>query len=270
MQESKRSKGVKHISYLEKDFIKASSSIWLLVGLVGAGKTTFAQKLWAASPKDTIRASLDEIIQMVSFYDYEPKMSSFYIGVERASIIDGLLNGYKVIVDRTNINRKVRGQFISLVKDLRRISRDYLKFYDGKDEDFFIERCESRLIENILLEESRKKIDIYSSILKLVRNWRTKKRELELFPKESSFIKEKLIELTKMEVVSIYFDVPASLCIRRRLDDPQNILRDKVKKVDWKEVTKRMEKVFEIPDIKEDFDRIYRIDHTGKVVGKIL
>lgn len=263
-------KGDKFESHLERDFSNANASLWLLVGLVGAGKTTFAQKLWSISPKGTIRASLDEIIQMVSFYDYEPKMSSIYIGVERASIIDGLINGYKVIVDRTNITRKVRNQFISLVEELKRVSKEYLNLYDKTNEDIFIEKCEVNLIESILIEESRKNVDICTSFLKLVRSWKAKKRKPELFPKGVSLIKEKLKELTEIEVISIYFDIPAEKCIKRRLSDPRNILRDKVERVDWKAVIKRMEKVFEAPDINEGFDRIYRIDHTGKVVGKIL
>ena len=270
MQENKMLKGVKSQSHLERDFNNANASLWLLVGLVGAGKTTFAQKLWSISPPKTIRASLDEIIQMVSFYDYEPKMSGFYIGVERSSIIDGLINGYKVIVDRTNITRKVRARFISLAKELKKISKEYLNLYDKTDEDIFIERCEVNLIESILIEESRKNVDICSSFLKLIRSWKAKKRKLELFPQELSFIKEKLKELTEIEVISIYFDIPAEVCIERRLSDPRNILRDRVEKVDWKAVIKKMQRHFEVPDINEGFDRIYRIDHTGKVVGKIL
>ncbi|GAH92944.1 unnamed protein product, partial [marine sediment metagenome] len=41
---------------LETDFKNASTGIWLLIGLVGAGKTTLAQKLWATDPKGTIRS----------------------------------------------------------------------------------------------------------------------------------------------------------------------------------------------------------------------
>ncbi len=253
---------------IEIDFNKDHTSIWLLIGLVGAGKTTFAQKLWSISPKRTIRSSLDEIIQMMSFYDYEPKMSSFYSGVERTSIIDGLINGYKVIVDRTNITRKVRSRFISLIMKIKKISKEHLHLYDTLEEDVFIERCEKNLIKSILLEEGRN-IDIYSSFLKLIRDWETKRKEPELFPQESSFIRKSLEDITEMEIISVYFDIPLKICIRRRMDDPLNILRDKVQEIDWEAVIRKMQGQLQPPDINEGFNRIYIIDHTGKVRSKI-
>ncbi|MCK4420227.1 AAA family ATPase [candidate division WOR-3 bacterium] len=253
-----------------KDFENAHPGIWLLVGLVGAGKTTFAQHLWSVSPDRTIRSSLDEIIQMMSFYNYEPKMHSFYIGVERTSIIDGLINGYKVVVDRTNITRSIRGQFISLVTKMKEIAKRYLKLYDTVKEDTFIERCERDLIESILIEESREIIDIYSSFLKLVRNWKAKRKEPELFPEKSPSIRKNLKDITEIEIVCVYFDIPFKICLMRRIHDPFNILRDRVKKVDWKAVIKKMERQLEPPTINENFDRIYTVDHTGKVTRKTL
>lgn len=253
---------------LETDFKNASTGIWLLIGLVGAGKTTLAQKLWATDPKGTIRSSLDEIIQMMSFYNYEPKMNSFYGGVERSAIIDGLIDGYKVIVDRTNITRKIRKQFVSLVKKIKEVSREHLQLFDTLKEGIFIEKCERNLIESILVEESRKNIDIYSSFLKLVRDWKVKRKEPGLFTQESSFIKKKLKCIIQTEIVGVYFDLPEETCIQRRLSDPLNVVRDRVQKINWKAVIHKMKKKFEPPEINEGFDRIYTVNQTGIKVNR--
>lgn len=238
---------------IEADFKNAHTGLWLFIGLVGSGKTTFAQKLLATDPKGTIRSSLDEIIQMISFYNYEPQMNTFYVGVERSTIIDGLLDGYKVIVDRTNITRKLRSQFIAIVKKIKEIAKEYLSLTNDIEEDVFIEQCERNLVESILIEESRKNVDIYSSFLKLVK---------------TSFIRKKLKDISQTEIVAVYFDIPEEICIERRTSDPLNIVRDRVQKIDWNAVIQRMKRKFEQPDISEGFDRIYTVNHKGKVTKK--
>jgi predicted kinase len=240
----------------------------LLIGLVGAGKTTFAQKLWASHPQSTIRSSLDEIIQMVSFYDYEPKMSGFYTGVERSTIIDGLIDGYRVIVDRTNISRKVRKRFISLVAKLRDISMEYLHLLKEVKEDNFVRECEKSIIENILVEESREKISIYSSFLKLLRRWKAKRSQPDLFHQKGYIIREELKKILQTEVVGIYFGIPEDVCIERRLKDPYNIVRDRASEIDWKAVIKRMSKKLEPPSMDEGFDRLYIVNNRGKITKK--
>ncbi|MCK4233642.1 AAA family ATPase [candidate division WOR-3 bacterium] len=248
---------------LETDFKNAPTGIWILIGLVGAGKTTFAQKLWTTDPTGTIRSSLDEIIQMMSFYNYEPRMNNFYAGVERSTIVDGLINGYKVIVDRTNITKKTRNLFIVLIKKIKEIANEYLLLLDTQKESTFIEQCERNLIENILIEESRKNITIYSLYLKLVRDWKVKKIEPILFTQNSSTIRNKLKDIAQTEIVGIFFDVPEEICIQRRLGDPLNIVRDRGQKINWKAVIKKMKKQLEQPEINEGFDRIYRVNQNG-------
>jgi hypothetical protein len=103
---------------ITQDFRESPAGIRMLVGLIGAGKTTLAQQLWATDPKKTIRSSLDEIIQMISFYSYEPEMSDFYSGIERSTIINGLLDGYKVIIDE----QTSQGKFAEISSRSSRIS----------------------------------------------------------------------------------------------------------------------------------------------------
>jgi hypothetical protein len=250
-------------SILESDFRKSKNGLWLLVGLVGAGKTTYSQRLWVTDPAGTIRSSLDEIIQMMSFYNYEPRMDKFYAGVEQSTIIDGLINGYKVIVDRTNVTKKGRRHFISFVEKIKSIAEEFFILADSIQEDALIELCEKNLIEKILIEESKKNVVIYSSFLKLVRDWKMRMREPELFPTKTSLIRKKLMELMKTESAACYFDVPATICIKRRTEDPLNVTRDRDQKIDWRAVIKKMKKQLEYPTKNEGFDRIYRIDKHG-------
>jgi hypothetical protein len=257
--------GLMQLVDLKEDFQNGDTSIWMLIGLVGAGKTTIAQQLWATDPKRTVRSSLDEIIQMMSFYNYEPKMSGFYGGIERSAIIDGLLDGYKVIVDRTNITKKIRAHFISLVKNIREIAKDFLGLLSGLGEGDFFEQCERNLIEQILLGESKKNVSIYTSFLKLIRDWKARRTQPSLFFSDSSPIRRQLNSIIQIEIAGIYLAVPRKVCIRRRLDDPRNALRDTARKVDWQAVIRRMSKQLEPPRMDEGFDRLYCIKEEGTV-----
>ncbi len=249
-----------------KDFKNGYTGIWMLIGLVGAGKTTFAKQLWAVDPKRTVRSSLDEIIQMMSFYNYEPKMSSFYGGIERSAIIGGLLDGYKVIIDRTNITKKIRSHFISLVKRIRTIAKEFLGLYSGLNEFDFIEQCERTLIEQILLEERKNNVVIYTSFLKLVRDWKIRKRQPGLFVRDASAIKKQLHDIMEIEIAGVYFAIPEKVCIQRRSDDPHNALRNTARKVDWNAVIRRMASQLEPPQMDEGFNRLYHINKKGCVL----
>jgi predicted kinase len=241
----------------------------MLIGLVGAGKTTFAQDLWSADPKRTVRSSLDEIIQMMSFYHYEPKLSNFYGGIERSAIIEGLLDGYKVIIDRTNITKRVRGRFITLVKHMRNTAKDFLGLMSGLEAHDFYEHCERNLIEHILLNESREHVSIHTSFLKFIRDWKAKSNQPSLFEHDGSPIKAQLHSIMQTEIVGVYFSVPRKICLERRIDDPHNALRDTARNVDWKAVIRRMAKQLEPPRMEEGFDRLYSINEDG-VAQRIL
>lgn len=247
------------------DFQKPGTSIWMLIGLVGAGKTTLAKQLWATDPKRSVRSSLDEIIQMTSFYSYEPGMSGFYGGIEQSAIIEGLLDGYKVIIDRTNITRNTRAQFISLVKHIRRIAKDFLGLFSGLDERDFFEQGERDLIEQILLAGKKKDIAIHTAFLKLVRDWKKKMTQPSLFARDPVCIKKRLYGIVQIEIAGIYFDVPKKVCMQRRMTDPYNALRDTARKVDWRAVIGRMAKQLEPPHLDEGFDRLFRINEHGTV-----
>lgn len=247
-----------------EDFKGMNTSIWMLIGLVGAGKTTFAQKLWAADPKKTVRSSLDEIIQMMSFYNYEPMMSGFYGDIERSTIAEGLLDGYKVIIDRTNITRKIRSHFIRLVKSIHDMAKDLLGLLMAGTDDFF-EQCERGLVEKILISESKESVTVHTSFLKLIRDWKVKNRQPSLFSHGVLSMKKQLDDMRKIEIVGVHFAIPQKLCIKQRMDDPRNSIRDTTRKVKWQAVIKRMAKQFEPPRIEEGFDRLYRMNEQGNI-----
>lgn len=90
----------------------------ILVGLPGAGKTTFAFRLWRENPERVIRVCLDDLILMASFYGYRKELEGFYGALEKLAILKGLKQGYIVVVDRTNLTREIRERFIRLAQSL--------------------------------------------------------------------------------------------------------------------------------------------------------
>lgn len=92
-----------------------------------------------------------------------------------------------------------------------------------------------------------------------------KRKEQGLFPEKSSLIREKLKNLMQTEIVCVYFDIPFEICIERRMNDPYNVVRDRVQKINWKAVIKRMKKKFEPPDKSEGFDRMYVVNQSGRI-----
>lgn len=90
--------------------------LWVLVGLPGAGKTTFAFQLWKENPTGVIRVCLDDLIWMASFYGYRRELEEYYRTVEEAAILRGLKDGRAVVVDRTNLTREIRARLIHLAR----------------------------------------------------------------------------------------------------------------------------------------------------------
>lgn len=205
---------------------------------------------------------------MISFYSYEPKLNSFYVGVEKSAIIDGLVSGYKVIVDRTNIKRKIRSQFIDIVKTIRNLASDYLMHFNSLNEIDFIETSEKKLIEEILINETRLSTYIYSSFLKLIRYWKTRHKQLQLFTEKSSFIRKTLNELINTKIFCIYFNIPFEIALKRRTNDPLNKVRSVTQTINWEIVIKRMLKQFEPPNAAEGFDRMYIVDKNSRITVK--
>ena len=76
--------------------------VLFLKGLPGSGKTTWAKE-FCSKNKDWVRVNRDDLRNMRGEY-WLPKQEDMITGWERHCILDGLQNGYNVIVDATNLN----------------------------------------------------------------------------------------------------------------------------------------------------------------------
>jgi adenylate kinase family enzyme len=250
-------------------------ALWLLIGLIGCGKTTFSRKIWEKNPVGTLRICLDEIIQMMSFYAYDHKLTAFYGEAERVPIVKGLVNRKSVIVDRTNLVKSTREYMINIGRRVRETAHDLLQFLGRSESDLFGRKSESE-IALLLLQHVRDRLDrsptpheqiINEAFLGLVERRSFFDRELDLFPDRITRenVKSHLERVADLRIHAVLFDVPAEICLDRRLNDPKNVFRNQVRDVDWSDVMKKMKMQMEPPEQSEGFDRIFVVDENGDI-----
>jgi len=260
--------------------------LWVLVGLPGSGKTTFSKRLWEQNPARTIRICLDDIIQMISFYNYDRALKLFYGEIERRPVVSSLVQGYCVVVDRTNLNRSTREQFLSLRRHIERVAAELLETLErtGSDssalETYLWDRvrglsapCPADRQESDPPDSGEQPTEVLvpEAFLGLLRGYYLPVRELSLFgsgaPPFPSY-REHLQALRTIPTVAVYFDVRSEVALARRESDPLLHLREIARKHDWKEVLRRMERDLEVPATSEGFDRAIRVNERGDVVGE--
>jgi len=246
-----------------------SQKLWILTGLIGSGKTSFSKKIWEKNPTTTLRVCLDEIIQMTSFYKYDPRLNTLYGDFEKVSIVKGLVNGLDVIVDRTNLTREHRLYFLDIGKKVKGVADTLHKFLLIKSSSLW----EPRDIKNLLLRElyflwnEGRGVEtlIFDAFNELVEGY-SEGEFLTLFEnKEKPSLENHLQRVSNLKFVSVYFDVPPEICLERRLKDPSNILREQVQKINWEEVLNSMKRKLETPRIEEGFDSILYVNKDGEI-----
>jgi predicted kinase len=84
-------------------------TLYLMVGLPASGKTTYAKK----ELSDAIRVCYDDLVEMLTG-EWDVKHTGLYHALEQAIIQTALFRGYDVVVDRTNVTRKVRQRFAAI------------------------------------------------------------------------------------------------------------------------------------------------------------
>ncbi len=113
------------------------SKLIIMVGNIGCGKSFLASKL---AKKGSVVVNMDTIQQSLAggeygLYDFHKK--KVYHAVELTAIETALDQGFDVVVDRTNIGKKIREKYIALGKKYT----DKIICYDyGPGEHFELER----------------------------------------------------------------------------------------------------------------------------------
>jgi predicted kinase len=92
-------------------------SLDILVGNIGCGKSTFAAIL--ARRKNAVIVNMDTIQQMVAggeYGAYDKEKKRVYQETEDTIIRTALYDGFNVVIDRTNMDKKRRKRFIDIGK----------------------------------------------------------------------------------------------------------------------------------------------------------
>lgn len=241
----------------------------IMIGLPGAGKSTFAKNIYLGDPLGTVRISMDDLIYMFTFYDYKEEINWFYRELEKDLILKSLTKGFNVILDRTNIDRKTRAFYIDIGKKIRDYAHYLLNLVELKIGLF--EQCSERDILGILkkaieFEIKSQKIDesMGRSFIESIHNI-LKGHSIFSAPETPLKILDVLKSVKNLKILGLYFDVPPEICLMRRLASYDDLWRETVRKIDWKSVIEKMHGRLEIPELSEGFDEIHFIGEKGEV-----
>ena len=100
--------------YKERLSMGTIQEIVFCIGLPASGKTTWARNFCESNP-DYVRINRDDLRNMRGTY-WLPKQEDMITDWEVDATALGLINGYSVILDSTNLNEKRRLEFVENVK----------------------------------------------------------------------------------------------------------------------------------------------------------
>jgi len=241
--------------------------LWILIGPVGAGKTTFARKLLLENQGSMIRVSMDDIIQMLTFYKYLEDLKILYRDHERLSILKGLALGYSVVIDRTNLTREIRKYFIDLAHRVKTATKELYDIYMFELSSLFMK--EPREVYQVLEEHVKNAYSddpvFEAALLSLLKEIISKDENLFGGPRITSPRKH-LEKVSNLIIKGVWFDIPWEIALERReQDEVSRMLRESIEKINWKNIMEKMRAMFEPPLREEGFDFLYRIDLDGNM-----
>lgn len=112
----------------------------ITVGLPASGKSTYAKQYVLDNP-DTVRVNRDDIRNMLGKY-WMPRRETVVTIIEEQAIRGGLLHGFNVVVDATNLNPKYRTN-IERIAEVFGATIEYVDF-TGVDIKLCIQRDQQR------------------------------------------------------------------------------------------------------------------------------
>ena len=230
-------------------------TVYILIGLPGSGKTTYAKELIEKDPENTLRISMDDILQMVSFYRFIRDNAPLYREFEFSIYITALVRGFNVVVDRTNVDRETRKRFILPAVKVRELAN--LIFSEWQEERMSLFREPDEIIIKKLFEKLEfDETSLEHAIKEEFRKFYIQSQMPSLFGEQKDFYTH-LKRVKNLKIVGVFFDLPIETCIKRRVEDPDVVRRGEG--INWEEVILRLAGKLEEPEMCEGFDELIRI-----------
>ena len=90
------------------------SKLIITRGLPASGKSTWAKQWVLEDPEHRVRINQDDIRLMLGKY-WVPKREPLVQHIQEEALIEALLKGYDIVIDNTNLNKKVSDNYRALV-----------------------------------------------------------------------------------------------------------------------------------------------------------
>ena len=98
-------------------------------GLPASGKSTWAKQWVLEDPEHRVRINQDDIRLMLGKY-WVPSREKLVQHIQKEALIEALEWGYDIVIDNTNLNKKVLDSYRALVIDHGNHAIEYKDFFD--------------------------------------------------------------------------------------------------------------------------------------------
>ena len=98
-------------------------------GLPASGKSTWAKQWVLEDPEHRVRINQDDIRLMLGKY-WVPSREKLVQEIQFDAIIEALCRKFDVVIDNTNLNKKVLEKFDRLIKTFEDYEIEYKDFFD--------------------------------------------------------------------------------------------------------------------------------------------
>lgn len=105
------------------------SKLVICRGLPASGKSTWAKQWVLEDPEHRVRINQDDIRLMLGKY-WVPSREKLVQEIQFDVIVEALCREFDVVIDNTNLNKKVLDQFNRLIKTFEDYEIEYKDFFD--------------------------------------------------------------------------------------------------------------------------------------------
>ena len=105
------------------------SKLIICRGIPASGKTFWAKQWVLEDPEHRVRINQDDIRLMLGKY-WVPSREKLVQEIQFDAILEALSRGFDVVIDNTNLNKKVLDGFDRLIKTFKDYEIEYKDFFD--------------------------------------------------------------------------------------------------------------------------------------------